>query len=251
MSEVRKLGVDDLSWGTGTWTSPAGMVVTRIPVASPTGNMFMGVYDVKAYGAVGDNVTDDTAAIQAVIDVAYAAGGGVVLLPAATYRVINLILKDGVVLYGSPGGYGYQVSSIERTVLRAYAAGIIVDTPAGGTTGAAILGIDFQGLGAGTAVKGIRLRAGNWNQIKNVHLNNMSDEGIVISAGKADVIEDVLATNCVLDRTQAAVIGAVDIGGTDHYLNRIEATVSGSTEGTVQSVNLYHVGILIRARTIS
>lgn len=43
------------------------------------------VFNVKAYGAVGDGVTDDTAAIQAAINACAAAGGGVVFVPTGTY----------------------------------------------------------------------------------------------------------------------------------------------------------------------
>ena len=48
-----------------------------------------GLINVKAYGAVGDNVTDDTASIQSAID---AAGSGkCVYFPAATYRTSNTL----------------------------------------------------------------------------------------------------------------------------------------------------------------
>lgn len=44
------------------------------------------IYDVKnGYGAVGDGVTDDTAAINSAITAANAAGGGTVYLPPGTY----------------------------------------------------------------------------------------------------------------------------------------------------------------------
>ncbi len=47
-----------------------------------------GQYVVTAYGAVGDNSTDDTAAIQAAIDAAMADGyGGVVYFPEGLYKV--------------------------------------------------------------------------------------------------------------------------------------------------------------------
>ncbi|KKM03155.1 hypothetical protein LCGC14_1777270 [marine sediment metagenome] len=47
------------------------------------------VFNVKDpdFGALGDGTTDDTAAIQAAIDAANAAGGGIVFLPPATYSV--------------------------------------------------------------------------------------------------------------------------------------------------------------------
>lgn len=60
--------------------------------------------DVKAFGAVGDGVADDTAAVQAAIDDAAAQGGGLVLVPVGTYLVSGaLTLKAGVRLQGAPG----------------------------------------------------------------------------------------------------------------------------------------------------
>jgi hypothetical protein len=203
---------------------------------------------VRAYGAKGDGTTDDTAAIQTTIDTLSAAGGGVAFLPPGyVYKAINLVLKSGVILYGSPGGYGYLLSNIKRAVLQASGAGTIVDTT-GGATGAGVIGIDFQGLGSGTAVKGLRVRGGSaWSHFKNLHFSNFSDEAIVSDVlSMACVFEDILAINSVLNRTRAAIIGAVDIHGTDHFLNRIEASVSGNIEGTVQSANLYCIGLLIR-----
>jgi hypothetical protein len=68
------------------------------------------VYEnVQAYGAIGDGVVNDTAAIQACIDACSAAGGGVVYLPPGTYKVsqgasLNLVclqVKEGVILRGA------------------------------------------------------------------------------------------------------------------------------------------------------
>jgi len=55
------------------------------------------VYNVKSYGALGDGTTDDSTAVIAAIQAAYDAGGGVVLFPVGTYKVLSQIVlpNDG------------------------------------------------------------------------------------------------------------------------------------------------------------
>ncbi len=69
-----------------------------LPERAPT-------HDVTDFGAVGDGVTDDTAAFVAALAAADAEGGGVVHAPAGTYVIRDrLALGNGVVLQGDGPG---------------------------------------------------------------------------------------------------------------------------------------------------
>lgn len=62
------------------------------------------VYNVKAYGAVGDGTTVDSTAFQNAINAAATAGGGQVYAPPGTYVVSNLYLASNVTLAGAGMG---------------------------------------------------------------------------------------------------------------------------------------------------
>jgi Pectate lyase superfamily protein len=71
------------------------------------------VFNVKGEGAVGDGSTDDTAAIQAAIDAADAAGGGTVYFPEGTYICTTLTLYSRVYLVGA--GVGVSILKLKAS----------------------------------------------------------------------------------------------------------------------------------------
>lgn len=75
-------------------------------------NLAASVFNVKKYGAVGDGSTNDATAIQAAIDAAEAAGGGVVYFPESTYALTTgLTTTEAVHLKGD----GKQLSILKWT----------------------------------------------------------------------------------------------------------------------------------------
>lgn len=112
-----KIGVQDLNNGTGTFevTLADGRVVTMDQVSLTalnalfplsiiaTGSVtsrslalrFADITNVKDYGATGDGITDDTAAIVLAIAV-----GGIVFFPAGTYIVTSFSVTTSMILTG-------------------------------------------------------------------------------------------------------------------------------------------------------
>ena len=94
-----------------TNTNASSLVYTQGGTGSVTRsveNRLRDFVSVKDFGAVGDGVTDDTAAIQAAIDAAVLAGGGEVKFPPGKY-----IITDTIDLYnaGTPRGLALEGSS--------------------------------------------------------------------------------------------------------------------------------------------
>jgi len=106
-------------------TTPAAIYykLASSPVGWTRQNLtFLNVFNVKNFGAVGDGVTDDTAAINACVTAANAAGGGIVYFPptgaafyavkkrASTPSIIPLSNVHNLVLLGD--GYASKIRQI-------------------------------------------------------------------------------------------------------------------------------------------
>jgi len=76
------------------------------------------IFDVKNYGAAGDGVTPDTKAIQAAINAASAAGGGIVEIPAGIYLCGPLQLASQINLRVDKG------ATLRMLPLKQYPGGI-------------------------------------------------------------------------------------------------------------------------------
>lgn len=99
----------------GTLNANTGFVVTGIgpftlgttsinftQFSSASGSSSDHTFDVIAYGATGNGTTDDTTSLQAAINAANAAGGGVVFMPTGNYKITSaLTIYTGITLRGA------------------------------------------------------------------------------------------------------------------------------------------------------
>lgn len=87
----------------------AGFLAAKSSAAEPeklisSGSPGVRVYDIRDFGAKGDGVTLDTAALQAAIDACNNDQGGTVLVPAGTFVIGTTELKSNVTLHLAAAG---------------------------------------------------------------------------------------------------------------------------------------------------
>jgi len=118
------------------------------------GGKMQNVFDIIDFGAVGDGITDSTAAIQAALDAA-AECKGCVIVPPGEYSVGRLKLcGDGVSLVGA-AGWGYRVEGASKLVLNDPEADCLLDIT--GAFGCSVQGISFYGRNLGNGIHGIKI----------------------------------------------------------------------------------------------
>ncbi|HTB82130.1 MAG TPA: glycosyl hydrolase family 28 protein [Candidatus Sulfotelmatobacter sp.] len=87
----------------------AGLLAGKVSAAEPekmisSTSPGARVYDIRDFGAKGDGVTVDTAALQAAIDACHQDQGGTVLVPAGTFVIGTTELKSNVTLHIAAAG---------------------------------------------------------------------------------------------------------------------------------------------------
>ena len=186
--------------------------------------------NVVTFGAVGDGVTDDSAAIQEAID-SVPTGGATVFFPAGDYAIGTTLTvpKDGTTLLGEGAGnrMGATQTGIGSRIqaITGITGSLILvqrtedDRPVHGVN---IRELNIEGNSVGTAVDGIIYRS-NQGRIDAVNIWNCTGSGLRVQgyASPAWDTYDTIISRCIIARNDEA--GAfLDDGSADtHWFHNI------------------------------
>lgn len=159
-------------------------------------------FDPADFGAVGDGVIDDTAAIQEVLDVAKAAGGGVVFLPIGTYLIDTstlVIAGDNVTLQGDGWGsilkLGTNASLTANAFISIEASNIVIKD------------LLLDGSSRGTNVdRGIRINGTRSNiRVHNCYIKDFDYSGVACETA-TNIVTDLHVTDSIFENIRFGVL---------------------------------------------
>lgn len=152
---------------------------------------------VKDYGAVGDGVTDDTAAIQAAIDATTSTGSGAaagaftLVWPNGTYLISSSLTVDGTFNWVGTSKTGTEIKATTGvTEMLSLPDSVIGDTST--TQRSSITGIRF--IGNSIATYGIKGYTNNFT-MRDCYINGTTTSAIDISYGWSIVYDNVEISN--------------------------------------------------------
>lgn len=204
------------------------------------------VFDVKAFGAVGNDSTDDTTAIQNAINAANTAGGGIVWFPKGTYKITAALkLYSGttptIVAYTNITLAGSGASGTSGSIIKQYTTGLdCIKGLNDIANGAQILNITVQDLCVlwGTATKtnsgnGIYLaqQAAGGPSFQQINMKNVVASGFQGSGKYGFNIESIIGSTL---NTCMAVSCA-----NGFYLNGAVGSAYGSVSTSTTLINCY------------
>jgi len=197
------------------------------------------VFNVRDYGALGDDSNDDTAEIQAAVDAAEANGGGTVFIPKGTYKITSEILNNsnGVRIVGeSRSGTIIKAYTNTQSVFRFHECDYFALedlTIFNGITKTGGYGVFFDGTPTQYSVRNLTIENQYYGiggspaagLVDNLYIEDCVDSYIYLIGNGADatfsniVIDNTSGTGTdigikILGAVQGAVFNNIDIHGT-------------------------------------
>lgn len=169
------------------------------------------VYSVRAFGAKGDNSTNDTAAFAAAVT-AINASGGTLRIPAGTYLVdagTVAITSNGITIEGD----GPNVTILKS---RTNTAGqIVLDTASSALHTVTIKDLTLEGFGSGASNNGITVSGANtpFNiRFSNIRILSFTGRGIYDTAGMFQSrLDNVVVSQAATGNNAIDVLGSNDL----------------------------------------
>lgn len=186
-------------------------------VTRTVGDKLQETVSVKDFGAVGDGVTDDTAAIQAAVNTRRQ-----VHVPQGTYKITSTITLDTLATATFNQGVRLIGEGMESTIFENNVSnGPLFDLKAGGTAGTNFLmGCELSGFkittgGIRTGQIGIRIATAYMVNINKIHIEGLRGTGIFIPVilGDHDGSNMISMEQCRIERCNAWGINAEGASG--------------------------------------
>lgn len=231
---------------------PSAKTVSLYSRNAADASMFDFIPEEYHEGIMNHTETRDLSAyMQAAINDMDARGGGVIRVPPGQYYC-NLVTKPHVVLLGARYNstrrslfWTYNsVAGAFTTRLRNYNNDWIIksETNISGR-GFGLVGIDFDAKDASNSTGGVYLR-GPEAIIKCCSAYGFQDQGFKME-GNINTIEDVIANECLKQRTRYDYVGTIEVSGADCHISRVEGNAQCVGLGTIHNAEPYLCGIKI------
>lgn len=160
---------------------------TQLAAAANIKNIWGGlIYNVKAYGAIGDGVTDDTLAIQAAID---AAPAGSIIWLNGRFKVSQLSIANRVDLHFTGGG---QLIGSGDTILTSFAI-IFIENSSRIKVG----GLQITGMNSGVSDRGFWINNCFDLDVFENRITNFGTQAFTLYGGSTNENMNVIRENYI------------------------------------------------------